>query len=51
MSYILINGKKKEIISKKVVTGYINETNREMKKRFKEGKAIPKYQYTAIKVK
>jgi hypothetical protein len=51
MTYELINGKKREVISEKLITGYIKETNMQLRRRQKQNKPAPMYKYTAVKVK
>ena len=49
---IVLNEKKYEVISQKLIVGYCYETKQEMKDRQKKGlPIIPKYSYIAIKVK
>jgi hypothetical protein len=48
---IKVNGKLREVISEKLITGYPIETNKEMKARQKKGLPLGKYSYIAVKTK
>ena len=51
MTFIRLKGKTYKVISEKLITGYIQETTREMKARQKKLLPLGSYQYMAIKVK
>jgi hypothetical protein len=49
--FITIKEKKHKVISETLITGYVQETNKEMRARQKKGIPLGKYAYVAIKVK
>ena len=51
MRFITIKGKKHKVLSEEIITGYVQETNKEMRARQKKGIPLGKYAYVAIKVK
>lgn len=51
MRFITIKGKKHKVLSEEIITGYVQETNKEMRARQKKGIPLGKYSYVAIKVK
>lgn len=51
MKFVIVKGEKFKVISEKLITGWIVETNKEMIAREKKLLPLEKYSYVAIKVK